>query len=584
MTALVAAGLWLGLFAGAWDALAILLENPRSFPNAPSALSFAGAALAAYGVAGGAAGALAGLVRRVTGRPSVSIALAAGLALWLFLWAGVRVHVRWFFGEPLLSSRSLLANGALFAVSVVVALLARPLTRRLAMATGRRAVVAASAIVVLGGALATVRPALTRPTTKPSAPPPGARDVLLVTLDTTRADHLSSFGYPRGTTPAIDRLARTGSCDVLWAAAPLTNPSHCSLLTGLPPRSHGVLNNGTPLPRGVPTIVETLSAEGWTCAAFVSGIPLKAELSGLARGFDVYDDAFSALERVHPMLTSLAAVRVADRVLPGDLLERRAVDTVDRATAWLEGAERPRFLWVHLFDPHTPYRASHALVRRFGREGAEWTAAGRAVTEWPLAAYDAELRGTDAALGRLVRAFEEASPNGAICVVADHGEGLLQHGELTHGSLLQEEDLRIAWIVKGGDVSAPDAPARLRGLRPPRPATDVRAMLDALARGLPPPPAGDVPVVADTFPPEGRGRRSAVVGLLPDGRIGKTIVDWERGVRLAYDLTADPGETRSMDATGSEWAQLAPPPPDSTEAQPLDPDVARRLKALGYVH
>jgi hypothetical protein len=257
---------------------------------------------------------------------------------------------------------------------------------------------------------------------------------------------------------------------------------------------------------------------------------------------------------------------------------------VDRAVAWLARPARARFVWVHLFDAHTPYRASRALVQRFRREGAGWTAAGRPVTEWPVADYDAELRGTDAALGRLLRAFEEASPDGIVCVTADHGEGLWQHGELTHGALLYEEDLRIAWIVGGNGASAPAALARLSGTRPPRPATDVAAELGALARGEPVPPGTEGPVVADTFPPEGRGRRSAVVGLLPDGRIGKTMVDWERGIRLAFDLTVDPGETHAVDAAGSEWALLAPPPPDSTAADSLDPDVVRRLKALGYVH
>ncbi|MFN8176565.1 MAG: sulfatase [bacterium] len=585
MRALAGSALLFGLLAGAWDAISIVLENPHSFGAVRSIASFAGASLAGYGGLGLAAGAVLGLVLRSTSRRAAPGAVSVALALWLFFWAGVRVHVRWFFGEPLLAAPSLVANALLFGGCAAAAALARPLTRRVA-AAGESApgIGAGLALIAIGAIAAGFGP--TRPFPPPAreTPPAGARDVLLVTLDTTRADHLSSYGYPRGTTPSIDRLARTGACDVLWASAPLTNPSHCAILSGVSPRSTGVLNNGTALPPGVPTVAELLSQQGWTCAAFVSGIPLKAGLSGLSRGFRVYDDAFSPLERVHPMLTSLAIVRVADRLLPGDLLERRAADTVDAAIGWLARPARPRFVWVHLFDPHTPYRAARPLVHRFARESAPWTASGRAMTSWPIADYDAEIRGTDLALGRLLRAFEETSPDGAVVIVADHGEGLLQHGELTHGSLLFEEDLRIPWIVRGAGPTSPGAEARLEGLAPPRASTEASAVLRALARGEALPPAGTGRLVADTFPPEGRGRRTAVCGLLPDGRIGKTMIDWERGERVAFDLAADPGETRPADASGSAWAVLEPPAPDAASAEELDPEVARRLKSLGYVH
>ena len=585
MRPLIGAGLWLGLVAGALDGVTIVRENPATFGSALESVRFVAAAMALYGGFGGLVGIGAGAWRARTGHPRPSTLAALAVAFGLFAWAGVRVHVRWFFGEPILSLPSLLANVALLGGASLVAWGLRPLRRRFAEGMARRGALRAAGAVLLVVATVTAAPRMARP-----RPPrveraaSDARDVLLVTLDTTRADHLSCYGYPRGTSPALDRLARRGTIDVLWSAIPLTNPSHCSLLTGLPPRSHGVRNNGTALPDSVPTIVEALAADGFHCGAFVSGIPLKSALSGLGKGFATYDDAFSVFERVHPMLTSLALVRVADRVLPGDLLERRAEHTVDAAIAWLAETPSPRFLWVHLFDPHTPYRAAPPLVHRFARESADWTAEGRPVTTWPVADYDAELRGTDHAVGRLLRAFADVAPDGVACVTADHGEGLLQHGELTLGALLHEEDLDLPWIVGDAAAAATGAAARGTGARPPRAATDVAGLLLALAHREPPPPPGAGPAVSETFPPEGRGRRTAMVGVLPDGRIGKTLTDWDREETVAFDLTADPGETRPGPASGTEWAGLRPAGPDRGPEASLDPEVERRLRALGYVH
>ncbi len=585
MWAVTATGLAAGVVAGLLDGASIVRENPASVPGAAAAVRFVACSTALYGLAGGAAGFLAGMSRALTGRPRPGTVAGLALALGLFLWCGVRVHVRWFFGEPILSPGSLAANAGLLAGATLIALLLRaPLRAFASWSASRTGLRVTGSALFLACAVAAAPTVARGPAPEPRRAPAGARDVLLVTLDTTRADHLSVFGYPRGTTPWIDRHARLGGVDVLWATVPLTNPSHCSLLTGLSPRAHGVRNNGTALGEDVPTIVESLAAEGFRCGAFVSGIPLKAGLSGLAGGFATYDDAFSPFERVHPLLTSLALVRAADRVLPGDLLERRATHTVDAAVAWLEATPSPRFLWVHLFDPHTPYHADAPLRHRFARESPSWTAAGRPATGWPIADYDAEVRGTDRAVGRLLRAFEEAAPGGAAFVTADHGEGLLQHGDLTHGALLFEEDLRIPWVAGSADGVAPGATGRLVGAAPPRSGADVAGFLVAAAYGRPFPEAGGAPVVAETFPPEGRGRRSAVVGVLPDGTIGKTLTDWDLGTAEAFVLSADPGETAPGAATGTAWAGLRPAAPDDVPEAVLDPEVERRLRALGYVH
>ncbi len=582
--AFLTVGLCVGIFAGVGDALALRLENPRSFPPG-SAPTFVVAAIALHGGLGLVAGAAAALLAQLARGFRPAMALALGIGLWLFAWFGVRMHVRWFFGVPILSRASLFANLALLAACLGVAWALQAIAGSLAGRAPRGRVLGLGVIVVaLAGAFVLARGSMRAPRAVRTTPVPNARDVLLVTLDTTRMDHLSAFGYPRGTTPAIDRIARRGASDVLWAAVPLTNPSHVSLLTGLSPREHGVLNNGIALPDTIPTIIDDFAREGWTCAAFVSGIPLKADLSGLSRPFETYDDSFSVLERIHPMMTSLVVVRVADRLLPGDLLERRAEHTVGAAVEWLARTESPRFLWVHLFDPHTPYRAAPVLQARFERESRPWAANGRAVTEWPVAPYDAELRGVDDALATLFRAFDAFAPRGVVAIVADHGEGLLQHGELTHGALLHEEDLTVAWIVAGAGPGEASAAARLQGVAPPRPALDVAATLAALARGRPAPAAAAAIVRAETFPPEGRGRKTATIGRLPGGGIGKTIVDWERGERVAFRIDRDPGELHPVGTLGPEWAALSPERAAHGAGEALDPDVERRLRALGYVH
>ncbi len=579
-------GLALGLVAGAWDGIAILVENPRSFDGALGGVAFLGAALALSVAVGGAVGlgvaAGSGRGARDPGR-----ILVPGLALWIFGWAGVRVHVRWFFGEPLLSPGSLLVNVGLAVVSGLAAMVVwRIAGGRVTGVVARGSFTAAAVVVAILGVVATRTWAPPGPAARAGAAAHDARDILLVTLDTTRADHLSCYGYPRGTTPAIDRLARTSCAHArAYAPIPLTNPSHVSMMTGRTPREHGVLNNGTALPEHIPTIVREISEAGWSCAAFVSGIPLKASLSGLAPGFQTYDATFSRLESVHPMMTALATVRVANRILPFDLIERRAEKTCAAAIRWLAESSPPRFLWVHLFDPHTPYDAPEVLERRFARESVGWTAAGgKPVTGWPVSSYDAEIRETDRWLEDLLRAFRnETNGEGLVLLTADHGEGLEQHGELTHGSQLYEEDLRVPYVFVHPQVSL----VNWVGTEFDVPVTSVAETLRAFAfggyRGELDPPVE--PIVAETFAPEGKEDQTAIV-LTEDGGTGKLFVNRETGSRIGFDLTHDPGERQPVEPTGPEWEGLSAAlprgePPRHSEP---DPEAVRRLRALGYAH
>ena len=220
--------------------------------------------------------------------------------------------------------------------------------------------------------------------------------IVLVTIDTLRADRVGLLGSTRGLTPRIDGLAKTPGRTFVFhqaiAQAPLTLPSHATILTGLHPAKHGVrTNDGFRLPPGVPTIAEALKTAGYSTAAFIGGYPLNAA-TGIGRGFTHFDDEF---------------VKTGAN-------ERRAGDVVDRAAAWLRqqagaGPARARlFAWLHLFDPHTPYEPP-----------AEFA------TAHPGRPYDGEVAYTDAALGQL---FDALSVMGIldrtlIVIVADHGEG-----------------------------------------------------------------------------------------------------------------------------------------------------------------
>ena len=230
-------------------------------------------------------------------------------------------------------------------------------------------------------------------------------NVLLITIDTLRADRVGVYAGAgsRSLTPALDRLAAAGvRFTQAHAHAPLTLPAHTSILTGLAPPSHGVHNNGsTALSPSTPTLATMLHAAGYRTGAFVGAFVLDARF-GLSRGFDVYDDRVGS--DTGPV-TFAFAERTADRVtaLAGDwILSSRD----QRPTPWL--------CWIHLFDPHAPYRAPEPRVAD---------------------PYDNEIAFTDAQLGHLFDRLRAAGQLDSTLIVmaADHGESLGEHGEMTHG-------------------------------------------------------------------------------------------------------------------------------------------------------
>ena len=260
--------------------------------------------------------------------------------------------------------------------------------------------------------------------------PRGPRNLLLVSLDTVRADRLGSYHYAAAQTPRIDGLAASGlRFEQATTVVPLTLPAHSSLMTGTFPGWHGVRDNGGfYLGDDQLTLAEILRDKGFRTGGFVGSFVLDRRW-GIAQGFDRYFDDFD-LDR----FPSAAAM---------DMIQRPGSDVVDRALEWLQAEpNRPFFAWVHLYDAHTPYEAPEPFQSRFPR-----TRDG---------AYDAEIANVDAQVGRLLDALRADGrlDDTLVIVVADHGEMLGEHGELTHGFFIYEAATRIPLIVSGPGVPA----------------------------------------------------------------------------------------------------------------------------------
>lgn len=247
---------------------------------------------------------------------------------------------------------------------------------------------------------------------------PGERwSVLLITLDTTRADHLGCYGKSAALTPNIDRVAAQGTLfERAYTVVPITLPAHATMLTGLLPPEHGLRINGTSrLPDAVPTLAETLRQDEYRTAAFVSSLVLD-ERFGLGRGFEHFDDELGAGP-------------------DGPQVERSASETVSAAIAWIDAVVAdPFFCWVHLYDPHEPYEQH---PREFGDQFE-----GRP--------YDAEIAYMDLHVGRLLDLLQrlEIDDRTLVIIAGDHGEGLGEHGEPTHGYLAYNSTMHVPLIIR----------------------------------------------------------------------------------------------------------------------------------------
>lgn len=246
-------------------------------------------------------------------------------------------------------------------------------------------------------------------------------NILLITLDTTRADRLGCYGYSGAQTPKLDSLADRGVVfERAYAPAPMTAPSHTSLFTGLCPPEHGVFTNAqVALDPGIPTLAELLKAQSYETAAFVAAFVLQKKF-GLERGFHVYDDDLSSADQTGDPLHRYRDGRIV----------------IDSAVRWLSkrtAAARPFFCWVHLYDPHEPYLAHEP---EFGDQFRDQP-------------YDGEVAYVDRQLGRLFDALKKSGVerNTVVVVIGDHGESLGEHGERAHGYMLHESTLRVPLII-----------------------------------------------------------------------------------------------------------------------------------------
>jgi len=387
--------------------------------------------------------------------------------------------------------------------------------------------------------------------------------VLLVTVDTLRADAVGAYGNRAAATPWIDRLAASGvRFDAAHAHNVTTFPSHANILSGRYPFDHGVRDNMSfRFPAGVETMATLLAARGYRTGAFVSAFPLASRF-GLRRGFEVYDDSF---------VGTLA--RPAFR-----LEERRGTETVALATRWIAQAGRPFFCWVHLYEPHYPYEPPEPFASRF-RDSP----------------YHGEVAAADAALGPLLEPILAAGRSGRTLVVltADHGESLGEHGEATHGIFAYEATLRVPLVLYQPRLFRP----RVVG-EPVRHVDLLPTVLDALALPVPDglPGASLLPLAAGAAPRPATSYFEALAGQLDRGWAPLYGVLQERTKYVdlplpeLYDLASDPGEARNLAASRpgeleTMRGRLAPlrAADRGTAPKRESAEVLERLRSLGYL-
>ena len=433
---------------------------------------------------------------------------------------------------------------------------------------GPRLVRGAAALALGAGLLAYVL--LFRPAKSgvklPDAP---VNNILLITLDTTRADHLGCYGDPLARTPRLDDLAREGIRFArVYCPSPLTLPSHCSIMSGLYPVAHGVRNNGRALPQGIKTLAEILRGHGYSTAAFVSAFSVDSRF-GIDRGFGIYDDDFQS-----------------QLPLKSENAERRAEATFDRFSRWLENNGQNKFFaWVHYYDPHLPYDPPSP----YG-EGSS----GRP--------YDGEIAYMDHYVGAVVdRLREKGILDRTIIVIAgDHGEGLGDKAETGHGIFIYEETLRVPLIINNPKIfpraQVIESSVRLvdvaptilglTGLGGEAAAMQGQSLIDRMTGRT----GNDLEALVETFYPRDNFGWSELVGLVSGHW---KMIQAPRSE--LYDLESDPGESKNIFGSAAQKAdelstrlkqEILRRSSGSAGARagaPARSEDLERLRTLGYV-
>ncbi|HKH49498.1 MAG TPA: sulfatase-like hydrolase/transferase [Thermoanaerobaculia bacterium] len=399
--------------------------------------------------------------------------------------------------------------------------------------------------------------------------------ILLISIDTLRSDHLPAYGYKGVETPALDGLRRDAILfERAYSHVPLTLPSHASILTGLLPPEHGVRDNGGyPFEAAKhPYLPRLLAGAGYDTAAFVSSFVLHSQ-TGLGAGFGVYDQGHQ------------------DEEARAELIERPGAETVRAAIEWLDGrskrsqeirtGERPFFLFVHLYDPHTPYKPAEPFAARY-----------------PDRPYDGEIAASDAAVGTLLDALKRQGiyDKAIVVLLSDHGEGLGDHGEDGHGILLYREALQVPLLLKlpGGQRAGTSvaAPAQLADVAP----TLLRLTGRPVPREMHGQSLVDLADRTDRSDQQAAARRIYSETFYPRLHLG-----WSELASLIegrhhyihgpapelFDLAADPGETQSVlererRIYGTLRQALDAIPREIAPPGQVDAETAQKLAALGY--
>jgi arylsulfatase A-like enzyme len=425
-------------------------------------------------------------------------------------------------------------------------------------------------------------------------------DVVLITMDTARADHFGCYGYALDTTPNIDRLAREGALfENAFAHAVNTNPSHASLFTGLLPVQHGNRYNGNMLREEVDTLATILSAAGYRTGAFVSGYTMREDRTAFARGFETYEDSFRSQTRP-------------------------AVQTVDKALAWLESLpdKQRYFLFVHLFDPHGQYSPPPGFAERF-RKGSypplkdtdfipDWqrlrTGKGpysKDLLEY-ISRYDGEIAYADQEIGRIL---ERVGPDPLVIFTADHGETLLErYYFFDHGARLNEEQIRVPMIMRFPKRSL--SRKRVEGMAQ---MTDVLpTILSFLKLSAPTPGPGKDLTSYIKKKKIAKGRRIFGEARPETARVKDRGYQLPKGTQLVsvrteryklieyptkpeptfelFDLSEDPAETVNLAGEQrrrveqmSGWIRAYRSLGDPAKMPELDEEAEKMLRSLGYI-